>query len=314
MTEEYEKTSRLTKNRYTNRIILPYAVRVINKKLLTVVKDYKPDLVFIHKGQLIYPETLKEIRANTRALLFIFNPDNPFSLNRSASSKFIRNSIPIYDVYFIWAKALVPKLKYAGAKQVEYLPFGCDFELHHPVSFTGDESKIYGSDVVFVGNWDEERERWLSELEGYNLAIWGTDYWKKRCRNKFLRSCWKSRAVIGDEMVKVCLTSKINLNILRLQNKGSHNMRTFEIPACGGFMLHERSDEVVEFFGEDKEIACFSTPEELREKIDYYLPRERLRQGMAERAYKKVQNHTYHERVKRILEIYKEIKVNNVYS
>ena len=158
MTEEYEKASQLTRNRYTNRLISPYAARIMDKKLLAVAKDCKPDLIFIHKGAYIYPETLKEIKANIRALLFIFNPDSPFNLNRSASSKFIRNSIPIYDVYFIWSKALIPKLKHAGAKIVEYLPFACDFELHSPIPITEEDRKVYNSDVVFVGNWDEERE------------------------------------------------------------------------------------------------------------------------------------------------------------
>ena len=93
MEEEYEKASRFTKNRYTNRIVSSYASRVMNKKLLKMVKNCKPDLVFVHKGPFIYPETLKEIKVTTQALLFIFNPDDPFNLKRGASSKFIRNSI-----------------------------------------------------------------------------------------------------------------------------------------------------------------------------------------------------------------------------
>ena len=59
------------------------------------------------------------------------------------------------------------------------------------------------------------------------------------------------------------------MNVLRLQNKGSHNMRTFEIPASGGFMLQERSNEVLEFFEEGKEIECFSSVKELKDKINF---------------------------------------------
>ncbi|MBT9175323.1 MAG: Spore protein YkvP [candidate division WS2 bacterium] len=310
MTKEYEKVSRLTKNRYTNRIILPYAAWVMNKKLLKMVKDCKPDLVFIHKGQLIYTETLKEIKANTRAPLFIFNPDDPFNLNRGASSNFIRNSIPLYDCYFIWSKILTSKLKNAGAQRVEYLPFACDPELHYPVPLTERDRKNYASDVVFVGTWDEEREKWLSGLEEHNLAIWGSDYWGKRCKNKFLRYCWKGRILIGEEMAKACLASKINVNVLRLQNKGSHNMRTFEIPACGGFMLHERSDEVLEFFEEGKEIECFSSVEELRDKINFYLKNDNLRIKIAKAGYEKCMRsgYLYGDRVKQVLEVYEKLK------
>lgn len=306
MEEEYEKASPLTQNRYTNKIILPYATRIMNKKLLNIANDCKPDLIFIHKGLLVYPETLKEIKANNAALLFIFNPDDPF--NPSVSSKFIRNSIPIYDVYFIWTKNLISKLENAGAKHVEYLPFACEPELHYPISLTEEDRKIYGSDVVFVGNWDEEREKWLSELKDYNLAIWGTDYWGKRCKNKFLKSCWKDKAVVGNEMSKILQSSKICLNILRVQNKRSHNMRTFEIPASYGFMMHERSDEVMEFFEENKDAIYFSTPKDLKEKVNYYLPRDGLRKEITEKAFQKAQRYTYYERVKRIIEVYTEIR------
>ncbi len=308
VTEEYEKVSRLTKNRYTNRLISPYAVWILNKKLIEMANDYKPDLIFIHKGQFIYPKTLEEIKTGNKALLFIFNPDDPFNTNRGASSKFIRNSVPLYDCYFIWSKALIPKVKHAGAKRVEYLPFASDPELHYPTELMEEDRKKYESDIVFVGNWDVEREEWLSRLDGYNLAIWGTDYWRKRCKNKFLKSCWEGRTVFGGEMSKVLQCSKINLNILRLQNKEAHNMRTFEVPACGGFMLHERSHEVLEIFKEDEEIACFSTPEELREKIEYYLVHEDKRRETAERAYQKVQKETYLKRAQHILEVYKSMR------
>ena len=40
-------------------------------------------------------------------------------------------------------------------------------------------------------------------------------------------------------------------------------MKTFEIPACGGFMLTNRTDEQLEFFAEDEGAAYYSTAAEL---------------------------------------------------
>ena len=85
-------------------------------------------------------------------------------------------------------------------------------------------------------------------------------------------------------------------------------MRTFEVPGCGGFLLTQCSEEQCEFFEEGKEIACFSSAEELREKIEYYLSHEEERKKMAKAAYGKVKNHTYLHRAKRILEVYEELK------
>lgn len=305
---EYEMTSPLTKNRYLNRLLNKYFNSRVSQELAQKVKMYRPDLILTLKGQFISPKILEEIKATTHALLFNFYTDDPFNPNPGASSEHVRKSVPFYDCYFIWGKFLIPQLKKAGAKSIEYLPFACDPDLHHLVKLTEEEEKIYGSDIAFIGNWDVEREKWLSVLEDYDHAIWGADYWKTRCKNKFLRQRWRGKPVIGDEMAKVCLASKINLNILRLQNKGAHNMRTFEIPASGGFVLAERSEEHLRFFEEGKEIACFSTPQELKEKIEYYLRHEEEHRQIADAAHREVQNHTYLHRVKKILEVYKELE------
>ena len=75
-------------------------------------------------------------------------------------------------------------------------------------------------------------------------------------------------------------------------------------------MLHERSQDVLDFFKEGEEIDCFSTPDELKEKIHYYLVRDELRKKMAEKAFQKVQSYTYLERAKKILEVYGAMQRN----
>lgn len=307
MAEEYEKATPFTKNRFTNKLVFPYATSVMNNRLLEAAKDYNPGLVFIHKGQWISPQTLRKIKRDTGALLFVFNPDDPFNSNRGASSRFIKTSIPEYDVYFIWSKALMPRLEAAGACRVEYFPFAYDPEIHHPVL---TRAQSFLPDVVFVGSWDEEREKWLSGLEGYNLVIWGADYWRKRCKSKFLRSCWRGHEAMGEELCEIIGAAKVNLNILRLQNKGSHNMRTFEIPACKGFMLHERSEEAVGFFREGKEAEFFGSPAELREKIDFYLRNDEARFRIAQAGYERCikASYCYDESAKRVLAVYEELR------
>jgi hypothetical protein len=68
---------------------------------------------------------------------------------------------------------------------------------------------------------------------------------------------YQGREVRGREMSAVLFSARVSLNILRLQGKGSHTMRTFEAPASGAFVLAERSEEQLEFFEEDRE-ACTS--------------------------------------------------------
>jgi len=59
---------------------------------------------------------------------------------------------------------------------------------------------------------------------------------------------------------------RVQLNLFREYNFGSHNMRTFEVPVVGGIQLTTYSEEQAEFFEEDKEIFFFRDPEELVHK------------------------------------------------
>ncbi len=58
--------------------------------------------------------------------------------------------------------------------------------------------------------------------------------------------------------------------------------RTFHIPACGGFMLHERTAEVRAFFKEGTDCGMFEGAEEMVEKVGYYLDHPGEREAIAE--------------------------------
>ncbi|MCM8799416.1 MAG: glycosyltransferase [Candidatus Omnitrophica bacterium] len=300
--------------------IIPYIFKplwqyTISRKLLRNLNLIKPDLVMVMKGYFLSAQTIIKIKKLTNALIFCFNSDDPFNISHIGSSnKDIIECIPYYDCYFTFSNILVEKIKAKGAKRVEYLPFGFDHHLHFPVKVSLKEKKIYGNDVVFVGNWSEEREDYLKELLEFDLGIWGENYWKKFCKNKELKKKWRKKAAYGIEQAKILNSSKISLNILRAQNKGSHNMRTFELPACGAFVISERSPEIEEFFKEDKELVLFSSSEELKEKIRYYLKNEEKRNEIAYNGFRRCieSEYTYQARAKRILEVFdclKDIKL-----
>ncbi len=288
--------------RISHRLAWRYLSLNIGNLFLEKVKSEKPDIVFIIKGWFYHPKVIKKIKEILpNSKLICFNPDNPFNTwHHGVSNDWIRKSIKYYDIYFIWGKFLIDLLYKSGVKKVEYLPFWYDSEFHYPIEVKDEkEREYYGSDVAFIGTYDEEREWWLNHIKDYNLKIWGNDWWKA---NKELQKKWMGKPVYGEEFSKICNASKIILNVIRKQNIPSHNMRTFEAPACKAFVLSTRTDEVLEFFREDEEIACFSSPEELRRKIDFYLENHDLREKIINKGYEKVQSHNYMERVKTILE------------
>ena len=147
----------------------------------------------------------------------------------------------------------------------------------------------------------------MEQLAGYDLAIWG-NLWDRVKWGSSLKARWKGDVAMGRDFSKVCSASKIILNFIREQNGDAHNMRSFEVPACRGFMLTTRTKEQCEFFEEGVEIACFDTLKELRRKVDQYLSDEELRKKFSSAAYEKVQEHTYSERAKTILDIYSDMR------
>lgn len=295
-------------HRHIKRAFFPFFLRLINSELLRVAREFKPDFFLVIKGYHVLAETLSVIKKELRPFLCNINEDDPFNLNRGASCKEIRRSMPTFDCYFTWSKALVLKLRRSGLDNVEYLPFGFDAVLHHPVEPSFEEKEKYSSDVVFVGNWEDRREQWLSALQGFEVGIWGKPYWQKRCRNKWVSSRWRREEIIGKDMSLVLNSSKISLNILREQNIGSINRRTFEVPACGGFVLAERSPEAKDFFLEGKEAVYFSSIRELKDKISYFLKQEKERVQISYAGYQRCLNsgYSYTDRAEYVLRVYEE--------
>ena len=68
-------------------------------------------------------------------------------------------------------------------------------------------------------------------------------------------------------------------------------------------MLAERTEEHLDLFEEGKEMACFSSAEEMIDKIRYYLVHDDERRQVAEAGYQKVTTgrHTYQDRLIEIL-------------
>lgn len=97
--------------------------------------------------------------------------------------------------------------------------------------------------------------------------------------------------------------SKINLNISLKGIEGGTPQRILDIMGAKGFAITNYCQETAELFEEDKEIVMFRTPEELIEKVDYYLIHDAERERIAENGYAKVmQCYTYDKKIKKLLE------------
>ena len=299
---------RLLRSRWSQRIGWRLAPGLLaqleSHQLVKVADQFRPDLVLVVGGNLITSHALIEIKNSTDATLFHFhNEDIANRLNTTAS---LQKAIRLYDHVFTTKSFNVDTLSLMGGSAVTYVPHGYRDNCHFPVSVSRKDCERYGSDVVFVGTWERPRAQMLERLQNFKVRVWGND-WHRLSQESGLRSSVVGRAVYGDELARVFGASKVSLSFLRKANRDLHTSRTFEIPACGGFQLSERTDEVLNFFEEGKEIECFSSLEELKDKTTYYLKHESHRLRIAAAGLERVRRSRYRftDRLETILNAYR---------
>lgn len=285
---------------------------LFNYLLQKKVAKFKPDLVFLIKAENIYFKTLKNIKTKFNTLLVNFYPDNPFVFWNGNSNSDVLKSLPLYDCFLIWSKMLMPLLETAGCKNVFYFPFAYESELFDWGNLNVGK---YENGVCFIGTWEIEREKWLTQIceksPNLKLAIWGNMWDENLSKNSILRNFFKGRAIYAREMIKEFQASKIVLNFIRRQNFTSHNMKTFEIPASGSFMLTQRTDEQANFlFKEDENIECFDNIDELIDKIKIYLINDKLRKSIAKKSFENVQKYQIDNVLKNFMEYFITMKAN----
>ena len=158
-------------------------------------------------------------------------------------------------------------------------------------------------DVVFVGNLDDDRVRHLEALvPNYRVGVFGERTKAAVPRGSLLARATFGPAAYGADLARTLARGAISLNVMRRQNAGSHNMRSFESPACGAFTLSQRTPELTELFVDDEEIATFDGVDELRAAVDRWLTDRRGRVAVARAGYARVRDDTYARRAAVVLD------------
>jgi spore maturation protein CgeB len=110
----------------------------------------------------------------------------------------------------------------------------------------------------------------------------------------------------GTDSMRVFYSSKINLNLTLRSIEAGIPLRIFDIMSVGGFVLTDYREDAAGLFEEDKEIVMFRSPEEMLDKIDYYLTHEKERLRIGYNGYRKVKAEcSYKAQLNKILKILK---------
>lgn len=264
-----------------------------NKEIVEKVKSNKYDLIWIDKGIIVNDKTFRDIKSyQPRAKLVGYSPD--YMCYRHNQTKAFLESLKYYDTYITTKSYAVEDLKKMGCKDVYFVGNAYQEGFHKPYNLTSDEVKIYGCEVGFIGAWEEARCNSIIYLaeHGIKVKIWGSKEWSDICANhknmefagRELKNESYSKAISGCN-ISLCFLRKINLDL--------QTTRSVEIPACGSFMLAERTTEHQALFEEDKEAVYFDSDEELLEKCRYYMTHNAERMAIAEAGHKRCVNSGY---------------------
>lgn len=280
----------------------------INAEVLSAAKSFSPDLVLFLKPVLIRPKTISELAKTSK--VFSWYPD--YVLFPKTASTFFYESIPLYDCHFSFNFANVAELTKLGAKKSLFLPCAADADFHRPIQVSEAEKESLGADVVFVGTYaNEPRSEYLESLckEGYDIKIFGNG-WEKHPKSSCLwrRGAIQDKALYAEDMSKILVSNKIALAFVRKHNNETLACRTFEIPACGAFLLHERTSKTGEVFEEGRDAEFFGDYEEMKKKIDFYLQHDAERAQIAKSGREKVlAKHLMLHRVREIIAVFGEM-------
>jgi hypothetical protein len=231
-----------------------------NERLTETVTRIAPDVVWIFKGMEVYPGTLRRLRAQGLTLVN-YNADHPFLFfSRGSGNINVKRAIPEYDLHLTYSRRIARELteRYPSMR-IAVVPFG------HEV---GDEmyARIATEEEIeracFLGNPDEHRAKGVMRLfeAGIPVDVFGFRWDRFLSPSRLLRI---NGQAVGEDLLRTLRRYRMQLNFFRPHNKDSHNMRTFEVPACGGIMLAEDSVEHRTFFESGREAFFFSSPDEM---------------------------------------------------
>lgn len=259
----------------------------VNEKLLNFVSKWRPNLFLCVKGVQLYPDTIRRI-SELGVVTAGYWIDDPLDHERSMQNA------PAYDVYFTNDRGSVDHYHRKGLTRTYYLPSAVDLEMFRPLK----QKNLY--DLSFIGTLSERRETILKPLCSRGLHVFGPG-WRK---NSVLPSKCTHTEVFGSGTNRIFNQSQINLNIHNWFGVGTAmNLRLFEVPAAGGFLLTDWVAEIDDWFEDGRDLVCWRDPSELPELINYYLANSKERQRIAHRGYTRVvAEHSYLQRARTLLQ------------
>lgn len=268
----------------------PHVAR-LNRDILRAAEHHPPDLFWSDKVLGLQPSTLRELRGRgVQTVSYMI--DNAFGPRRDPGWRLYRKCIPEFDLHVTQRDVSVRDLLERGARDVLKIQTAYEPTIHFaPPAGWNDEKRDRG--VSFIGTAYDDRAAVLARLwrdRKLPVVVNGNRNWPRALGAAAFAALSTDRhgaELYLDEYREAIWRSRINLSFLTHSNQDEFVHKSFEIAACGGFLLAERSAGHLERFVEDEEAVFFSSFEELADKIQLYLDDEPARERIASAGYRR---------------------------
>jgi spore maturation protein CgeB len=288
----YRRDNPLYKNRSTKATYQIFILRRLERACLA----WRPDLVLVVKGGPVTPGLIRRVKARLDTRFLNFFPDNPLWMIPF-------ECVEAYDAFFTKERYALRALELAGLRNLHYLPMYCVPEQHHPIELTPEETRRFAAPISFVGNAYPYRARFVRELAGYPLRLWGGGW--DRVEAPEVRAMVAGGPVWGRAKLAVYSGSTLSLNHHHPMNDiVGVNTRAFELAASAVCQVVDAKDELAQLFTAGEEAIVYRDLGELRQQLDYYLAHPDEARDIGERARKRaLAEHTLRHRIEAMIAI-----------
>lgn len=296
--------------RAVRRLCRPLMSAEYNAAVLEMLQVRPLEFLLVFKGMLLSAATLKRFRDRSVPLYCLY-PDVSFQDHGGN----IWDCLPLYDCVFTTKSyhLLDPQLR-ARVRNLKLVSHGFDPEVHRTVSISEEVRRLYTCDASFVGYWSPKKERILrhliDSLPMLDLRIWGPSW---HLADPAVRRCWQGRGAWGDEIAAIYACSRINIGLLSEAGTGTTSgdlttARTWQIPASGGFLLHEDNPELRAAFEPGVQVGVFTDERDIGQSVSFWLRNAEQRQSALQSATRTAVStpYTYARAVDQILSLHRQ--------
>jgi len=266
----------------------------LNRAVLQAVEREQANVLLCDKVLSLQPATLRILRQSGVVTVDYVN-DNPFGPRRDPGWRLFRQAIPEYHLHAVPRRSSVADFREHGAREVIEIRFTYEPTVHFAPPPQHDSAER-ARNVSFIGTPYDNRGDFLTRLwrAGAPVDISGSrPHWQAALPADAFAAVFRVGELKGAAYREAIWRSRINLAFVTHGNRDEVAHKSFEITACGGFLLAERTPEHLACFREDEEAVFFSDFDECRAKIERYLNDEPARAAIAAAGQRRAQSSGY---------------------